>query len=802
MLPHVRLAVMFAALVLPAILSAQDPVAVGKGSYAKSPPPGLVMDNRRKVDLVEEVENRKLYLVADDGRPIPSNKWYQNLLFQQYGTGLWALPHKVDATKEGIEVFFPTTFDGGGTRSIAEFPLVIGGKDFQPTDSRAKQWADWMVSFRMPESESRFMDVTLGEGMPFVWAEFNGVQPTIALGGQGGKGSRGKNLAAFFDLAGKETKLPLTGDTLGITYEGRSYAVFAPNDTKFEGDGLGIAVKFAGKASFLVICPLPSTKAMELFHKYAFAVPRDTKLSWNYDRAAGAISTTWTVTTDLLKGTERGVIQGWLPHHWRDGKTDSKFADVEYRTIRGTLRCAAGEKFTLTYPYNGVLPNLPTPDVKSGYDPGRLKTYLADYFADRKPPLGGDTYGGGKDLQRFAQAAFMAKQTGDPSFDAIVGKLRGEMENWLTFTPGEKNKFFAYYPRRKGLVGFSPSFGSQHFTDHHFHHGYFTFSAGLLSQLQSDFAAGYGEMAKLIAKTYANYDRADKRFPFLRTFDIWRGHSFADGNGFPEGNNQESTGEAVNSWVGMILLGEAIGDPDLTAAGVMGYTFETRANVEYWFDPHGDVFPPKYPHKACGMIWCNSIVWGTWFTASPSWIYGIQWLPSGPGMAFYDRDPQLINRVYADLVRELDSFETKEAAKKPGTSKKGTDIKAQGGELGSYHLGFNMHSNPQWVMEQLDMLWKESGDKVAHNEWMAGIYYQSHSLRQLGRVDWSVHADSATATAYTHPETKNRTFVAWNPTDKERTVTYSEAGKPIGQAVVPPRGLVSVHQLQPLRTLK
>ncbi len=53
-------------------------------------------------------------------------------------------------------------------------------------------------------------------------------------------------------------------------------------------------------------------------------------------------------------------------------------------------------------------------------------------------------------------------------------------------------------------------------------------------------------MARLIAKNYANYDRKDARFPRFprfRTFDLWRGHSFADGEGFPDGNNQESTGE-------------------------------------------------------------------------------------------------------------------------------------------------------------------------------------------------------------------------------------------------------------------
>src|SRR4051812_40198542 len=127
--PHSRLhASVLVFLACTALASAQEPVTVGKGSYASSPPPGLVVDNKRKVDLVEEVERRKLYLVTDDGRPIPSNKWYQNLLFQQYGTGLWAMPHKVDATAEGIEVFYQTTFSGDGTRSVAEFPLVIGGQ--------------------------------------------------------------------------------------------------------------------------------------------------------------------------------------------------------------------------------------------------------------------------------------------------------------------------------------------------------------------------------------------------------------------------------------------------------------------------------------------------------------------------------------------------------------------------------------------------------------------------------------------------------------------------------------------------
>jgi endoglucanase Acf2 len=789
MKPHLIFALCI--VLAPLRVLAQEPVAVGKGSYASFPPPRLVVDRKRNAALVEETEKRKLYLVADDGRPIPSNKWYQNLLFQQYGTGLWAMPHKVDATAEGIEIFYPTKPDGGGERMIADFPLVVTGKGFKPVDSRVKTWTDWTVAFRMFESDRRYFDVTLGEGMPAVWCEFTGVQPIIALGGHPGKGSRGKRPAKFFDLAGKPAQLPMTADALGISYQGRAYGVFAPDGTMFTAAGEGITVQFGGKGAFLVLCALPAEKDLAMFHQYAFAVPRDTRLSWHYDRRAGTITTTWKVIAEPLKGTGKSVLQGWLPHHWRENTSKLAFNGIQYTTIRGPMKCAAGEEFTLSYPFNGVLPNLPPPKPAGAYDAQRVKTLLAEHFAQSKRALGADTYWGGKDLERYAQAAFIAVQTKDPAFAPIVAKLRAALENWLTYTPGEKERFFAYYPRRKGLVGFNVSYGSEHFTDHHFHYGYFVYTAGLLSQLQPGFAAEFGDMARLVAKEYANYDRTDKRFPFLRTFDIWRGHSFADGNGFPDGNNQESTGEAVNSWAGMVLLGEALGDPDLTAAGVMGYAFESRANVEYWFDPHGDVFPAAYPHKACGMIWCNGIVWGTWFTADPAWIYGIQWIPSAPHMAFYDRDRAFIKKTYAGVVRELEAFEDREAAKKPGYHRRPADIKARGGELGSYHLGFIMHGQAPWVCKELDRLWAEPGDKVAHDPWMANIYYQAYALGQLGRVDWDCHGSSPTSMVYADAATGKRTCVAWNPTAKDQTVEFFARGKSLGKLQVAPYSMNS-----------
>ena len=781
------------ALVLPA--SAQEAIPVGRASYAAHPPPGRMVDKKTGVDQVAEVENRRLHWVKDDGGPVPSNEWFQNLLFQTYGTGLWALPHKVDATAEGIEVFHSTRFSGDGVRALAEFPLVVTGRDFKPVDSRVKGWSDWTVTFRPFESDTRFMDVTLGEGMPAVWCEFTGVAPLLAAGGHGGKKSRAKNPPRLFDLRGGPVTLPFAGDALGITHEGQSFGVFAPDGTTFAADPAGIAVNFTGAGRFLVVCPLPKAGDIALFHRHAFAVPRDTRLAWNYDRKAGTLATTWTIDAEPLKpGAPRAVLQGFLPHHWRENTAATDLSGPVFTTIRGPMKCGAGASFALSHPFHGVLPNLPAPSAP-GFEPARVGEVLAKHFADPAKKLGADTYWGGKDLQRYTQAAFVAAQLKDPSLDALTAKVRGALEDWFTYTPGEKERYFAYYPRRKGLVGFNPAYGSQHFTDQHFHYGYFTHAAGLLAQLDPSFAAGFGDFARLVAKSYANWDRADRRFPFFRTFDLWRGHSFADGNGFPDGNNQESTGEAVNSWVGLILLGEALGDEAMTAAGVMGYTFESRANLEYWFDPHGDVFPSAYSHEACGMIWCNSIVWGTWFTADPAWIYGIQWVPTAPQAAFYARTPGLVGTIYSGLEREREAFETREAAKKPGAVKKPVTIESLGGELGAYHLGFLMHEDAPRVVREIDALWAKPGDTVAHSEWMANVYYQASSLAGLGRVDWTARGDSPASGVYVRDGV--RTLVAWNPGAGPRTVTFQANGRSLGTLVVPARSLAAQKATNP-----
>lgn len=791
--PALFLSVAFIGGSLPSI-HAQDVVPAGKGSYAAFPPPGAA--NGKPA----EMNNRPLFLVNADERPIPTNKWWTQLVVSRFAKELWAYPFRVDPSENGVALYYPQEWKREGNEPVCDLPLIVTGKDFMPVDSRAKDWSDWLVSFRLGETPVRYVDVTIGEGMPYAWLEYRGVQPMLRL-----PDDKGAPVAAtFFDRSGRAGTLPVTADCVGITYGNRNYGIFAPDGTRFAADNGAISVTFAGKDSYLVVCPLPSTKALEYFHGYAYAIPRDTRVSWRYEPAQAQVVTTWKITTQPLKGTNTQIVQGWLPHHYRGTTQALAFNPLEYLTPRGKLRCATGNEFIIAYPFTGILPNLPAPKKTGGahdYDPARMQGYLAEIAA--KPKFGADTYWGGKDILRFGQGALMAQQTKDASFTAFRDGLRTGMADWFTYTPGEKEHFFANYPKWKALIGINTSYGSEGFNDQHFHYGYFTFAAALLAMHDRAFASDYGPMATLVAKQYANWDRADGRFPFMRTFDLWAGHSWAGGTSSGGGNNQESSSEAVQSWAGLIYLGQALGDKEMTGAGVMGYAMETRATMEYWFNEGGDVFPPEWKHPVTGMVWSGGNVYGTYFTGDPAWIYGIQWLPASPMLSYLVRDPAFARKSYENMVKDFEANEQRDAAKAAKSGKKtngarpGT-IKTFGDALGSVMLGYVLMYDPAWAVEQLDMLWNEPGDKIAHNaSQIAIMYYMAHSMRSLGRVDWTCHTTSPTSTVYINDATKTRTYVVWNPLPTQQPVDVYENGKNIGRLMAAPQALTSTATIYP-----
>lgn len=522
-----------------------------------------------------------------------------------------------------------------------EAPGVRYATSFSPASANALRWGDWNVAFRMKQASGPSMDVSLARGVPYVWLETSNVQPRLKTG----------TAAQFYNAAGATLTFPVTTDRFAVVIDGKTFGVHAPAGTAFTRSGDTVSSTLA--ANYLVISALPNISFLNTFHTYAFAVPRNTQIAWNYSPAAGKVTTTWSIDTVALEGSNLSTIQGWLPHHYREATTNLAFqSGLTYATPRGPLQCVIGRNgWQLDYPFEGIAPILPLPKVlgkPNDFSPAILKKYLDDYAGE--DGYGGDTYWGGKSLTQFADYMLAAKQAGETAdYEALKNTLGVALADWFTYTPGETENYFARYDSWKALVGFNDSYGSHEFVDHHFHYGYFTRSAGLLAFEDPAFAANYGPMATLVAKQYANWDRADTNFPFMRTFDIWGGHSYAGGFSSPGGNNQESSSEAMQSWAGLFMLGSALNNTGMRDAGAMGYVMERAAVREYWLDVHGDLLPAAYGHSSTGILFDSGQAYATYFSGDPAWMYGIQWLPVATHLSYLGWDRAFSKELMADM---------------------------------------------------------------------------------------------------------------------------------------------------------
>lgn len=523
-----------------------------------------------------------------------------------------------------------------------EAPAARYATTFSPASAKALRWGDWNVAFRMRQPSGPFMDVSLARGVPYVWLETSNVRPRLRTGAA----------AQFYDAAGAPLSFPATTDRFAVVIDGKAYGVHAPAGSSFTRSGE--FVSSVPGAGYLVVSALPGIADLNTFHARAFAVPRGSALSWSYSPASGKISTSWSLDTVALQGSNLDTIQGWLPHHYRGTSHNLSFLPgVSYATPRGAMQTVVGRSgWQIDYPFEGIAPTLPLPQVlgkANDFNPATLKKYLDDYAAE--DGYGGDTYWGGKSLTQLADYMLAAKQAGNTTaYEALKHTLRVALADWFTYTPGETENYFARYDRWKALVGFNDSYGSHEFVDHHFHYGYFTRSAGLLAFEDPSFAADFGPMATLVAKQYANWDRADTNFPFLRTFDVWGGHSYAGGFSSPGGNNQESSSEAIQSWAGLFMLGSALGDTAMRDAGAMGYVMERAAVREYWLDVHGDILPDAYGQSSTGILFDGGQAYATYFSGDPAWMYGIQWLPVATHLSYLGWDRAFSKELMADMI--------------------------------------------------------------------------------------------------------------------------------------------------------
>ncbi|MBP3745796.1 MAG: discoidin domain-containing protein [Prevotella sp.] len=784
-------------------LAAQQQIKVGKGSYASYSPLSKSRSSEHGGDQSRYMQYRTLNIREADDRPIPTNDWWTNLINgddkhsgRELTGHLWSYPQYVQGMRYGLDIHYPKYWVDNGTEMKAQSKLsIMCGEHFAPQRPMAESWSDWTMTFS-EEDGSQSLLTTLAHGVPFTWVEMKGIEPAItatATGNDGADNRLRENVkVAFCDAAGNTLGSGAYSQLVVRIYNNVTedlYGIYLPAGTTVSiADGTA-RLKFGGERQFVVVALLKSTADLDTYAAYAYSKPTDTKVAWNYSN--GTLTTNWNVSAEDLRtgAATTDVLQGLLPHHYRQryATYGHQFLGQSYATPRGKLMLAAANNLSISYKFSGMLPWYAVPTDESGDHPflrDRMMSMIQQYA--KTGTFGNDTYWGGKGLTQMALNMTFAREMGDEQlFRSCHDRLKEALVNWLTWTPGEDNFFFAYDSRYHGLIGYNTSYDSDTYNDHHFHYGYFTLAAALLALVDDDFRVGYGDMIRLVARDYANYKR-DSWSCFLRMMDPWAGHSYAGGMGDGAGNGQESTSESMQGWGGLYLLGVALRDDEMRDAGIFGWVSESRATAEYWFDRHGEAVGndfhtartddynidyskfthtnPDYTIPYSSNLTSHGVGWWTWFGGDPVFMQGIQWMPISPALDYLGEDKAFADWDYKRLM------ELKEHVGWQDYS--GSDAWLGNSDWGNVVLSYRQWSDPDDAAAIFDQGWESGWPTMTTSSTNGITYYVTHSHRSWGDIDWSVTANYPTARTYTRNGQK--THIAYNPTDAEITVVYSD----------------------------
>lgn len=396
----------------------------------------------------------------------------------------------------------------------------------------------------------------------------------------------------------------------------------------------------------------------------------------------------------------------------------------------------------------------------------------------------------------------VAAQTGNKEAYAVLHKrVKDVLTDWFTYTPGEDAHFFSLYPNVGSFLGHRTRDndlpGIDIMQDHAFCYAYHVYAAAILFMYDEEFKAKYKDMAKMLVLDYANYNRADRRFPFFRSMDPWAGHSYSGGLGDFNGNGMESSSESMQAWGAMYLLGEVLGDKPMRDAGIFGYVQEAQAVGEYWFDRsrlpanggQGNYDYTTYRKPYNSNLTSNGIGWWTYFSVDPYWMHSIQWLPMSP----------LLKHLYEDVPFAAWDWNTMWNSKHSGGWD--TDLGNDAG-TGNVAMAYFQISNPDSVAAIFDNLWANNRPAARAKDNNAFTYWYTHAHRTLGEIQWNQHTNLPSSTVYYNARLNRTTVVVYNPATTEKTVDVYKNGAKYASFTAPPRQLIAYKFDAKLTTIK
>ena len=687
-------------------------------------------------------------------RAAPTNQWYSTLVFSAKPEALFVQPITVKATPAGLEFALPSKEAVTSVRQDVEIryphrdPLLITPLAFEPGTAKLANADDWSIDISMARGADDML-TTVARGHPYA---------SIRV-------TRG-DLRVRLPAAGQRLHAQADPRALALQVGGKSYALFGPTGVRWEAvSPTEWIARLPAGAGYLSVAALPDDKAdtLALFARHAYAFIKQTRVEWRYDEVASQVETTFKATTQVMEGPDNGPLLGLYPHQWfRNASVEGRLGPA-FNTVRGQLRLLAASQFKTSYRYNGFVPHWPA--VTGSSRQAELQDVMEKDFATAGRELQRQSrsfYWAGKGLQRTMKLAELFEQQGDMARrDRLLDMLKKRAEEWLG---GDSSRGYVQRDNSLGVVSIYPEefFAITEINDHHFWYGYLIRTAAEVALRDPAWIDKdrWGGMVELLIADIATAERGRADFPFLRNWDAYEAHTWANGIGVGEfGNNNESSSESINAWVGLILWGEVTGNKSLRDLGIYLYTNEIEAINHYWFDVHRLVFAPEYKNAEVSLVFGGMYRHDTWWTDDPRQIKGINLLPVTTAHTYLGRDPAFVKRSLATLPAETALWNRIATKPSPPPPK---DIWQ---DIFAKYLAL---ADPAEALKT----WERWGSVEIGSSRSYALHYML-SLEAKGTPDFSITADTPLHAVFRRAD-GTRTYLAFNARKTPLEVRFSD----------------------------
>jgi len=721
----------FIAFFISSLFSFSQSTAVGSGSYTNTYPGADAVGRNGYPSGAPQLSGNAL------GKPVPTNDWWSKLVKENHADNLFNYPMTLKTTNTGLIVtYIPFGVIGDST------PIEVGLTGLNTTKTTVSDYSDWTVTMDWKDSNHN-MKTTSGIGMPFLYFE--------------------KDEDDVVEIKVNTGTATISNEILTIenAASGADFVFYAPSGSTWSQSGNIYTSTLNGK-QYWSMAMLPQNTAnisdvVEDLKKYAYVFPTNTTTSWTYNENNSKLTTTFAVETAIKEGSNSKMLLGLLPHQWFNSSSNSPVPSTySYSSVRGELKMLDGNSFTVENTFKGILPTIPyLANYSATFSPSDLDTKISQIENDGLATWT-DSYNEGQVMNRLIQTARIADQTGNiKARDKMIATLKERLEDWLTYQSGEVAFLFYYNATWSAMLGYPSGHGQDNnLNDHHFHWGYFIHAAAFMEQFEPGWANQWGGMINVLIRDAASTDRNDTKFPFLRNFSPYAGHSWANGFAtFPQGNDQESTSESMQFASSLIHWGTITEDNSIRDLGIYIYTTEQTAVEEYWFDVYERNFRTEQQYSLVSRIWGNSYDNGTFWTGDIAASYGIEMYPIHGGSFYLGHHQEYSKKLWNEI------------ASNTGVLSKEDNDNLWHDTYWKY-LSF---TNPQEAVN-LYNAYPERNLKFGISD--AQTYHWLHGVNALGVIDATITADYPIAVAF--KQNGETTYVAHNYSNSEIVVAFSD----------------------------